>query len=82
MKMVEVPTRAKSLNALLRQAQQDPLILRSADVREFILAEMDDFASEIELTRKNEKLMQLLDERAKQSKTINLEEVKAQLGLD
>ena len=42
---------------------------------------MDDFDHEIARTRRNEKLMTLLDTRAGQTKTIPLEEVKRQLGL-
>lgn len=82
MKTVTVSVRAKTLNALLKRARRGGLILRSPDGHEFILAEIDDFNREIELTRKNERLMKLLDERAKQTKTIGLAEVKAQLGLN
>jgi hypothetical protein len=41
----------------------------------------DDFAQEIVRTRQNAKLMAFLDERARQSQTIPLDEVKRQLGL-
>ena len=44
-------------------------------------AEIDDFNREIELTRKNKKLMKLLDERGKQTKTYTAAEVRAKLGL-
>jgi len=82
MKTIAVSTRAKTLNTLLKRAQRGGLILRSPEGREFILAEIDDFNREIELTRKNDKLMKLLDERGKQTKTIGLAEVKAQLGIE
>jgi len=82
MKTITVSTRAKTLNMLLKRAQKGGLILRSPEGREFILAEVDDFSREIELTRKNDKLMKLLDERGKQTQTIGLAEVKAQLGIE
>jgi hypothetical protein len=82
MKTVIVSTRARTLNALLKEAEDGGLILRAPDGREFIVAEIDDFDREIELTRKNKKLMKLLEQRGKQSKTVGLAEVKAQLGLD
>jgi len=44
-------------------------------------SKIDDFDREIELTRKNKKLMALLERRARQTKTISLEDAKAQLGL-
>jgi hypothetical protein len=43
---------------------------------------IDDFNREIELTRQNQELMKLLDERSKQTKTIKAVEVKNQLGLE
>lgn len=81
MKTVIISTRAKKLNALLKQARQGGLILRSPEGHEFILAEIDDFNREIELTRKNKKLMKLLDERGKQAKTYTAAEVREKLGL-
>ncbi len=82
MKTVTVSKRAKSINALLKQARRQNLILRSPEGHEFILAELDDFNREIELTRQNKQLMDMLVQRAKQTKTIPLKEAKAQLGLD
>jgi len=82
MKTVTVSKRAKGINALLQQARRENIVLRAPDGSEFILAEIDDFNREIELTRQNKELMKLLDRRAKQTKTIPLEEVKAQLGLN
>ena len=82
MKTVTVSKRAKGINALLKQARRQNLILRSPEGHEFILAELDDFNREIELTRQNKQLMEMLVRRAKQTKTIPLKEAKAQLGLD
>ena len=82
MKTVTVSKRARGINALLKQARRQNLILRSPEGREFILAELDDFNREIELTRQNKQLMDMLARRAKQTKTIPLNEAKAQLDLD
>ena len=82
MKTIRISKRSKRINALLKQARKENLIVRSADGCEFILAEIDDFNREIELTRQNRKLMKFLDHRSKQTKTIPLEEVKVQLGLN
>ena len=70
-----------TLIELLRQALQEGLILRDLEGREFIVAEIDDFDREIELTRQNKQLMQVLDERAAQTNTVKLAKVKEQLGL-
>jgi len=79
MKTLIISSREKAVSALLRQAQQGGIILRSPDGHEFILAEIDDFDREIELTRKNKRLMKLLDERARQTETISLAEAEARL---
>ncbi len=81
MKTITVSKRAKGINSLLKQAQRENIIVRSSDGTEFILAEIADFDREIELTRQNKELMKLLDLRAKQTRTIPIDEVKAQLGL-
>ena len=81
MKTIKVSKRAKGINSLLKQARRENLIIKSPDGCEFILAEVDDFNREIELTRQNKKLMEFLDLRARQAKTIPLKEVKVKLGL-
>ena len=82
MKTVNISTKAKTINLLLKKAQRGGLILRSPEGQEFILAEIDDFNREIELTRQNKALMKLLDARGKQTKTVKTAELKKQLGLD
>jgi hypothetical protein len=82
MKVVTVPQHAAEINALLEQARQEDLLLRSADGSAFMLVAVEDFDEEIARTRQNEKFMALLDARAKQTHTVPLEEVKRQLGLE
>jgi len=81
MKTIAVPPQAVEINELLDQAREAELLVRTADGSEFLLSAVDEFDQEIVRTRQNAKLMALLDERAKQSKTIPLDEVKRQLGL-
>ncbi len=82
MKTVNIPTQAKTVTSLLKKAQKGGLILRSPEGKEFILAEIDDFNREIDLTRQNKALMKFLDARGKQTKTVKAVDVKKQLGLD
>ena len=82
MKTVAVPPQAVEVIALLEQARDDELLVRTADGLEFLLTAVDEFDREIARTRRNARLMALLDERAKQSKTVPLDEVKRQLGLN
>jgi hypothetical protein len=69
------------VNALLAQARDEDVLVQTADGSEFVLTAVDEFDQEIARTRQNAKLMALLDERAKQTQTVPLDEVKRQLGL-
>lgn len=80
MKTVSIPPQAAEINALLEQARGEDILLRAADGTEFIVTVVDEFDDEIARTRANAKLMALLDERARQTRTIPLAEVKRQLG--
>jgi hypothetical protein len=82
MKIVTIPEGSQEIRALLNQARDEDVIVRLSDGSEFMLSAVDDFDHEIARTRHNEKLMALLDERAGQTRTIPLEEVKRQLGFD
>lgn len=81
MRTITVSRRARGVNALLKRARRENVILRSPEGEEFILAEIDDFNREIELTRQNKALMKFLDSRAQQTETVSLEEASALLGL-
>ena len=71
----------RSLYAILDSARQENLILSLPDETEFILAEIDSFDREIEVTRQNQQLMSLLEQRSKQTKRVSLAEAKKLLGL-
>lgn len=81
MKTIPVSRRERSLYAILDSARQENLILSLPDGTEFILAEIDSFDREIEVTRQNQQLMNLLEERSKQTKRVSLAEARKLLGL-
>ncbi|MEH2454925.1 hypothetical protein [Nostoc sp.] len=76
MKTITISEDSTEIRALLEQARSEDVIVRLADGSKFILSAVDDFDVEVAQTRRNEKLMALLDERAKQTQTIPLDEVK------
>ena len=82
MKTIAISQDAKEILELLNQARQENLIVQSPDGSEFILAEIDFFDHEIELTLQNKALMTLLEQRTKQDRTISLKEAKSLLGID
>ncbi len=80
MKTVTITGGSAEIRALLDQARDEDVVVRMDDGSEFMLSAIDDFDHEIAQTRRNEKLMALLDERAGQTQTIPLEEVKRRMG--
>jgi hypothetical protein len=81
MKIIEVSENILNINEILNSAGTENIILKISDGREFILAEIDSFDRELELTRQNEELMDFLDRRSEEGETYTLEEVKQQLGI-
>jgi hypothetical protein len=81
LKIVELTTIVPALAELLDLAGEDTLILKTSEGREFVLAEVDDFDTEIAQVRQNEELMALLAERSREKKIYTLQEVREQLGL-
>jgi hypothetical protein len=80
-KTIDLPQASPDMALLLDQARDDDLILRLPDGSEFLVVAIDDFDDEIARTRKNPKLMAVLEARAQQTATIPLDEVKKRLGL-
>jgi hypothetical protein len=66
---------------LLQQARKADVIVRAADGTEYMITLIDDFDRELAAQRRNEKLMAFLDERARSTEWIPLEEVERRLGL-
>lgn len=81
MKTVDVPPQATDVNVLLEQARHEDIVVRAADGTEFMLSAIDDFEHELARTRQNAKLMDLLEQRSKQTAAVSLDEAKRQLGL-
>ena len=82
MKTIDVNSHSEELNALLRQALEENIVLRTPDGHEFVLAEIDDFGREIELTRQNKELMKLLDRRGREKAAVSLAEARRKLECD
>jgi len=80
MMTVTITGGSAEIRVLLEQARDEDVIVRTDDGSEFLLIVIDDFDHEIARTRRNEKLMALLDTRARQTWTITLDEVERPLG--
>jgi len=80
-KSIDLSLSAATLEELLDLATQDNLIVKRLDGREFVLAEVDDFATEVALVRNNDQLMNLLAERSKETGRHSVADVKSHLGI-
>ena len=66
---------------LLDEARHDDIVVQLADGTAFLLVAIDDLNQELAKSRKNPRLMALLDARASQAATTSLDDVKRQLNL-
>ncbi len=80
MTTIDLSTNAPSLGEILELAGKENVVLRTAEGREFVLAEIDDFDREIQLTRQNTELMALLAERSSETPRKTLAEVRKRLS--
>lgn len=79
MKTIDISP-AVSLQALLAQAGRENLILKTDDGREFVLAEVDQFDREIELTRQDRELREMLNQRGQEPASVSLHAARGRLG--
>ena len=80
MKTVNLATDS-SLSDLLDLADEDAVLLKTPEGREFILAAVDDFDVEIDSIRQNRELLEFLEQRSRPEKTYTLAEVRERLKL-
>ena len=82
MKTIKVTENSLNLEAILNLASKENILLETPEGREFVLAEIENFDREVELTRQNQELMNFLDERSREQKTLTLNQVRQRLGLE
>jgi len=79
MKAIDLSTTSPTLTQVLELAGEDNVILRTPEGRQYVLAEIDDFAEEIAKVGRNESLTRLLDERSRETTRFTLGQVREQL---
>jgi hypothetical protein len=93
-KVIVIPTRARTLNRLLKKARRQNVILESSNGEQFVLARITNmegfavgadanFENEAKMTRQNKRLMEFLDARVaktKGQKGIPIAEVRRRLA--
>lgn len=79
MKTVNLETNTLDLETIVNLARQEPVLLLTADGKEFLLAEADDFDREVETLRASQTFQRFLDERSRCTRRIPLEEIEAEI---
>jgi hypothetical protein len=79
MKAIDLSATSPTLSEVLELAGEDNIVLRTPEGRQFVLAEIDDFADEVERVRQNGALMQLLSDRSREEGSLTLEQVRERL---
>jgi hypothetical protein len=81
-KTIDLSEIVPTLMEILSQADEDTIIIRTPEGREFVLAAVDNFAQEVALVGKNEELMDFLAQRSKETKRYTLSQVREQLNAE
>ncbi len=79
MKAINVSRTSPTLREVLDLAGEDNVLLRTSEGRQYVLAEIDDFAEEVAKVRKNKAIMQLLGKRSKEAAQFTLSHVREEL---
>ena len=78
MKTIELEKEPLDLQAVIELAHQEPVLLVTADGKEFCVAEADDFEREVEGLRRSQAFQRFLDERSASTRRIPLEVIEAE----
>jgi hypothetical protein len=82
MKTIDLEKEKPDLEAVIKMARREPLLLMTSDGKEFCIAEADDFEKEVEALRASKAFQRFLDERSASTRKIPLEEIEAEIELE
>jgi hypothetical protein len=81
MKTIDLSQVRGGLDEVLNLAAEENVVLTTADGRQFVVAEIVDFETEVRLVRENRELMEFLRQRSAPGKTYTVDEVRKELNL-
>ena len=79
MNAINVSRTSPTLRKVLELAGEDNVLLRTSEGRQYVLAEIDDFAEEVAKVRNNKAIMRLLGKRSKEPAPFTLSQVREEL---
>ncbi|MBE9054462.1 MULTISPECIES: hypothetical protein [Sphaerospermopsis] len=81
MRTIELSQSTLTISELLELAENDTVIIKKADGREFVLCVVDDFAAEVKALQENQEFMDFLARRSQSDQRVSLEEARKRLGI-
>jgi hypothetical protein len=81
MKVIELGYSHPTLDEVMGQAKEGPLVLRKPDGTVFILSQVDDFDAEVELLKNRPDFMSFLRGLSRDETTISLQDLRKELDL-
>jgi hypothetical protein len=81
MKVIELGQSQPTLDEVMGQAKEEPLVLRKPDGSVFILSQVDDFDVEVELLKNRPDFMAFLRGLSQEQATISLQDLRKELDL-
>ncbi|MFM6008912.1 MAG: hypothetical protein ACKPA7_33645, partial [Sphaerospermopsis kisseleviana] len=78
---IELSQSTLTISELLELAENDTVIIKKADGREFVLSVVDDFAAEVQALQENQEFMDFLARRSQSDQRVSLEEARKRLGI-
>ena len=79
MKTIDLKKEKLDLDAVIKIARREPVLLMTPDGKEFCIAEADDFDREVEALRGSQAFQRFLDERSASKKRIPLEDIEVEI---
>ena len=81
MRTIELAQSNLTLVELIDLAEEDTLILRKPDGKEFVLSTVDDFSAEVAALGQNQEFMDFLAQRSRSTRRVSLEGARKRLGI-
>lgn len=81
MKVIELGQSQPTLDEVIGQATEEPLVLRKPDGSVFILSQVDDFDVEVELLKNRPDFLAFLRGLSQEQATISLQDLRKELDL-
>ena len=79
MRTIDLEKEPLDLEAIIKLASKEPVLLVTPEGKEFCLAKADDFEREVEALRGSQAFQRFLEERSASTRRIPLEEIEAEI---